>query len=139
MRRWPTQFAVIFVTYIVVDITYQLSFGLALMGRLYEQAGIRDVMSQQPNHAWTVVIFFMMIAAVLLKLAVEPAIEQAQYRLAIRNGALVGIAAYGTTGLVFLWTITGFPALALVGFLGEGLLFCSVSSGVAAYLALRRR
>ena len=67
-RPWPTQFAVIFVTYIVVDITYQLSFGLAFMGRLYEQAGIRDVMSQQPNHAWTIVIFFMMIAAVLLKL-----------------------------------------------------------------------
>jgi hypothetical protein len=69
MRPWPTQFAVIFVTYIVVDIAYQLSFGLAFMGRLYKQAGIRDVMSQQPNHAWTIVIFVMMIAAVLLKLA----------------------------------------------------------------------
>ena len=125
----------IFIIYIVVDITYQLSFSLAFMGRLYEQAGIRDVMSQQPNHAWTIVIFFMMIAAVLLKLAVEPAIEQAQYRLTIRNGALVGIAAYGTTCLVFLWTINGFPALA---FLGEGLVFCSVSSDVAAYRALRR-
>ena len=32
MRPWPTQFAVIFVTYIVVDIAYQLSFGLAFMG-----------------------------------------------------------------------------------------------------------
>ena len=109
------------------------------MGELYESAGIRDVMSEQPNHAWTILFFFVMIAFVLLKLAVQPAIETGQYRAAIQNGALVGIAAYGTTGLVFLWTITGFPFLALDEFLVEGIVFCSVSSGLTAYLVLRKR
>ena len=95
-------------------------------------------MSEQPNHAWTILLVFIMIAFVLLKLAVQPAIEKGQYRAAIQNGALVGIAAYGTTGLVFLWTITGFPFLALGEFLVEGLVFCSVSSGLTAYLVLRK-
>ena len=102
MKNRLTQFVLIFVTYIVVDVAYQLSVGLKFMGGLYESAGIRDVMSEQPNHAWTILFFFVMIAFVLLKLAVQPAIETGQYRAAIQNGALVGIAAYGTTGLVFL-------------------------------------
>lgn len=139
MKNRLTQFVLIFVTYIVVDVAYQLSVGLKFMGGLYESAGIRDVISEQPNHAWTILFFFVMIAFVLLKLAVQPAIETGQYRAAIQNGALVGIAAYGTTGLVFLWTITGFPFLALGEFLVEGIVFCSVSSGLTAYLVLRKR
>ena len=138
MENRLTQFISIFVIYITVDVAYQLSIGLKFMGGLYESAGIRDVMSEQPNHAWTILPFFIMIAFVLLKLAVQPAIEKGQYRAAIQNGALIGIAAYGTTGVVFLWTIKGFPFLALGEILAEGIVFCSISSGLTAYLALRK-
>tara|TARA_B100000768_G_scaffold156316_1_gene153829 strand:- start:361 stop:792 length:432 start_codon:yes stop_codon:yes gene_type:complete len=139
VKNQVVQFMVILVTYLVIDIGYQMSIGLKLMDTIYEQAGIREVMSEQPNHAWTILIFFLMIAFVLLKLAVEPAIAKVQYLTAVKNGALIGIAAYGTTALVFLWTITGFPFVAIAGFLVEGIAFCSISSGITAYLALQKK
>ena len=46
------------------------------MGGIHERARIRDVTLEQPNHAWEILIFFLMIAFSTLKVAVKPAIEK---------------------------------------------------------------
>ena len=132
-------FLSILVIYFVVDVAYQVSIGLKLVGSLYEAAGVSDVFSSEPQHLATIPLFFVVMAFVLLRVVVLPAIEKKDVLQAFLNGALVGIASYGTLALVLLWQIVGFPVAAVFAILLEGLLFPTISSGVTAWWFLRKR
>lgn len=119
--------------------TYQVAFGLNQMSSQFENAGIDDVMTDEPQYIWTVPIFFLVIAFVLLRVVVLPAIEEGSVRSAVINGALVGIAAYGTLAVVLLWSVRDYPPTAAGLVTLEGLLFPTISSGVTTWLFLRNR
>ena len=128
----------ILVIYFVIDLSFQFSIGLNLTRGIYADAGITDILTKQPGHAWTIPLFFVAIAYVLLKLAVEPALEKGRAGLAFFNGFLVGFASYGTLALVCLWLIKDFPVCAAFVYLFEGSVFPTVSSGLTALWLVRR-
>ena len=76
VKNQLTQFMMILFTYLVIDVGYQISMRLMLMCGIHGRARIRDVTLEQPNHAWKILIFFLMIAFSILKEAVKPAIEK---------------------------------------------------------------
>ncbi|MEM7337451.1 MAG: DUF2177 family protein [Actinomycetota bacterium] len=137
MKTAGLMYLSILVIYLVIDVAYQAAFGLNQMTSLFETAGIDDVMSSEPQYIWTVPIFFLVMAFVLLRVVVRPAVEQRSVSSAFINGALVGIASYGTLAAVFLWSLLGYPPAAAGFVLLEGLLFPTISSGVTAWLFLR--
>jgi len=138
MTRKLQMYGCIVVSYLIVDVAYQALIGIKLMADLYAKAGIDGIMAPAPQYPATIALFFLVMAYVLLKLAVLPAMEKRSVGLALTNGALVGIASYGTLALVFLWSIAGFPVTAALEMLFEGLVFPTVASGVTAWLFLRR-
>lgn len=138
MKTKLLMYVSILLIYFVVDVAYQVLFGLKFVASLYEAAGITEVFSTEPQHLETIPLFFLVMAFVLLKVVVLPAIEKRDVGLAFVNGMLVGIASYGTLGVVLLWQIAGFPISAVLAILLEGLLFPTISSGVTAWLFLRR-
>ncbi|MEM8922666.1 MAG: DUF2177 family protein [Actinomycetota bacterium] len=139
MKRIGWMYLSILFIYLVVDVGYQAAFGINQMSSQFENAGIDDVMSSAPQYAWTIPIFFLVMAFVLLKVVVLPAVERGSVRTAFVNGALVGIASYGTLALVLLWSLLDYPPEAAGLVLVEGLLFPTISSGVTAWLFLRNR
>lgn len=137
MKKMGLMYASVLVVYIVADVAYQMAFGLNQMSSLFEAAGIDDVMSTEPQYIWTVPIFFLVMAFVLLRVVVMPAVEAGSVVSAFVNGALVGVASYGTLAIVLLWSLVGYPPAAAGFVVLEGLLFPTISSGVAAWLFLR--
>ncbi|MEM7321579.1 MAG: DUF2177 family protein [Actinomycetota bacterium] len=138
MKKTWRVYVSILVIYLVIDVLYQAAFGLNRMSSLFEDAGIDDVMTDEPQYIWTVPIFFLVMAFVLLRVVVQPAIERGDVLSAFLNGALVGIASYGTLAAVFLWSVRDYPPAAAGFVMLEGLLFPTISSGVTAWLALRQ-
>lgn len=133
------RFLMILILYFIIDLSYQIAFGMRFLGGLYAQAGLSDIMNKGPAYFGTVPLFFIGIAFVLSRLVVEPAVAASSPRMGFVNGALIGLAVYGTLALVFLWQIKGFPPLAGLGFLLEGLLFPTLSSGLTVWWTLRKR
>lgn len=139
MRKPGLVYLSIVAIYFVVDVAYQVAFGLNQMSSQFENAGIDNIMTDEPQYIWTVPIFFLVIGFVLLRVVVLPAIDQGSVSSAFINGALVGVAAYGTLAIVLLWSVRDYPPAAAGFVLLEGLLFPTISSGVTAWLFLRNR
>ncbi|MEM9134224.1 MAG: DUF2177 family protein [Actinomycetota bacterium] len=137
-KRWLIYLSILGI-YFVIDVLYQVAFGLNQMSSQFESAGIDGVMTDEPQYIWTVPIFFLVIAFVLLRVVVLPAIDAGSVGSAFLNGALVGVAAYGTLAVVLLWSVRDYPPTAGGLVLLEGLLFPTISSGVTTWLFLRDR
>lgn len=61
------------------------------MSSQFENAGIDDIMTDEPQYIWTVPIFFLVIGFVLRRVVVLPAIDQGSVSSAFVNGrALAG-------------------------------------------------
>ena len=132
-------FLSILIIYFVVDVAYQVAYGMNNIRSIYDAAGISPIMNETPAYLATIPLFFVVMAFVLLQVVVEPAIEKRSAGLAFFNGALVGVGSYGTLAVVLLWQIKGFPVSAGFAILLEGLLFPTIASGATVWWALRSK
>lgn len=83
------------------------------------------------------IAFYLLIVAALLWFAILPAADAGDWSSAALNGAILGLAAYGTYDLTNLATMKGFPApLALVDMAWGGVLSAVTSAGAVILLGL---
>ncbi len=125
-------------TYIIVDVAYQAAIGLKLLTAFLSSSPLKDVYVQPTAvGAGLMLLFFCIIAGANLRLCIRPGLESGDHRMAAVNGALLGLAAYGTLALTNGWSLGGFPLLLSVTITLEGVFFSAVTSGLVTWWQLR--
>ncbi len=130
-------FLFIIVFYFVIDVIYQVAFGINFNETQYENAGIDEIFADPPRHLYLFVVFFVLIALANLVLVVRPSIAQASIANAAKKGALLGLTAYGTLATTITWTIADFPLASTVAIAAEGTIFSAATSAAATWWTLR--
>lgn len=134
MRNYLTALGI----YFVIDVAYQFAIGMRL-GDHFITGTLREVYGSPGGSAIVLIaLFFLIIAYANLKLCIERGIEQRDWTLAAKLGALLGTAAYGTLALANGWTFADYPLGYVCTVTFEGILFSTITSGATTYLALRR-
>ena len=127
------------VIYVVVDVAYQAIVGLHLLTAFVARAGLEDVfVPPEGNGLLMMPLFFALLAWANVQLAIRPAIAAGSVGVAVRHGALLGAACYGTLGLTNGWSLRGFSPLWTIAIVAEGILFSVVTSALTTWWALRR-
>ena len=127
------------ITYIVVDIAYQIVIGFPLMKHFVESSPLKDSYIEPTGTGMALMLlFFATIAFANVVLAIEPALKAQCARTGATNGAILGLAAYATLGLTNGWSLGGFPVLFSLTITVEGLLFSAITSGLTTWLWLRK-
>ena len=118
-------------TYIVVDVAYQVVVGLRILTVLLEDSPLKDSYVQPTAvGGGLMLLFFALIAFANVTLVIKPALEAQSVRFALKNGAVLGLTAYGTLALTNAWSLNGSPLLFVLTIPFEGLLFSMVTSGL---------
>jgi len=126
------------ITYIVVDIAYQIVIGFPLMKHFVESSPLKDSYIEPTGTGMALMlVFFGIIAFANVVLAIEPALKAQSARSAAWHGAILGAAAYATLGLTNGWSLDGFPILFSLTITIEGILFSSATSGLTTWWWLR--
>ncbi|MEO0600068.1 MAG: DUF2177 family protein [Myxococcota bacterium] len=138
MKSLPL-FVQAFVTYVVVDVAYQAILGFHLMTWFIERAGLQEVYVAPSGRGLVMMLlFFVLIAWANVQLVIRPAIAARDVGQALRNGALLGAACYGTLGLTNGWSIRDFALGSTIAIVAEGIVFSMVTSGLTTWWVLRR-
>ncbi len=128
-----------FVTYVAIDIAYQVILGFPLMKHFVEASPLKDAYVEPTGIGMALMlIFFTIIAFANVVLAIEPAIDTGSAKTGFFRGAVLGTAAYATLGLTNGWSLGGFPVLFSITITLEGLLFSCITSGVTSWWVLRK-
>lgn len=130
-------FFFIIVFYFVIDVIYQVAFGINFNTTQYENAGIDGIFADPPRHLYLFVVFFLLIASSNLVLVVEPSIAESSVANAFKKGALLGLTAYGTLATTTTWTIADYPLASTIAIASEGTFFSATTSAAATWWALR--
>ncbi len=85
--------------FLIIDLVW---IGLYVLD--YYQATIGPMMREQPALLWAAG-FYLLYAAGIVRLAVQPALQTGSARPALINGAILGALAYGT------YTVTNYSIL----------------------------
>lgn len=126
-----------FLIYVVVDVGYNVAIGLKLDNAFYEKAGILPILNTQIVLPWTLLVFFILIALANFVLVIVPAIQQKSIQQAFIHGFLLGITAYATFALPFIWLIKNYPALLSLIHILLGGIFSALTSGITTLLYFR--
>ncbi|MCH2107929.1 MAG: DUF2177 family protein [Polyangiaceae bacterium] len=130
-------YAGVFWIYVLVDVGYQLLFGMQFTAAQYEAAGMGPLIASPPRYPFLFFLFFVAITIANVELAVKPALEKRSLGLALRNGAIIGFTTYGTLAWVNTWTFKDFPVLVMFEIMFEGLCFSTVASGLTTRWRIR--
>ncbi|WP_237152061.1 DUF2177 family protein [Oryzibacter oryziterrae] len=106
-----------------------------MVPRLYKPA-MGDLVAD-PFQPLPAVIFYLIYAAGLAFLAIQPALSSGRWTMALVNGAALGLVAYATYDLTNQATLRGWPVVITLVDLAWG----TIASGLAAtasYLLLSR-
>ena len=133
-----------FVVYTVIDMAWSLSpVAAAMYARLHEASG-NDWSFGKPMDAWggievvALLVFFALIALANSELAIAPAIRERSLQRAMRNGFVLGCAAYATYVVPVFMSIANWPAAQIpIDILTGGLLSLATST-IVTWWALRR-
>ncbi|MEN0061304.1 MAG: DUF2177 family protein [Myxococcota bacterium] len=126
------------VIYVVVDVAYQAVVGLRLLTTFVAKAGLEDVfVPPEGPGLLMMLVFFALLAWANVQLAIRPAIAAGSVGVAIRHGALLGAACYGTLGLTNGWSLRGFSPAWTFAIVAEGILFSVMTSGLTTWWVLR--
>lgn len=139
------RFLAAFVVYTVIDMAWNMSPpAVAMYARLHDASG-NDWSFGKPMETWggvefaALVVFFALIALANSHLAIEPAIREQSLRKAMRNGFVLGCAAYATYIVPTFVAIANWPAALLPIDIVIGGLLSLATSGLVTWWALRRR
>ncbi len=124
-------YLLVFLTYLIVDCCYQFIFGIEFSTQQYEEAGIIDILASPPQHLWLFLVFFILITTANVELAVKPALQKNNLKIALKNSSIVGLSSYGTLATCITWTISDFPLIMTLEILLEGLVFSTISSFIS--------
>jgi uncharacterized membrane protein len=94
-----------FITYVVVDIGYQLAVGFSFFTHFIEGAQLDFYVEPTSTGLVLMLVFFTLIAIANVHLCILPAIAAKSVSMALKNGALLGTTAYATLGLTNGWSI----------------------------------
>ena len=138
-----TRFLAAFVVYTVIDMAWSMSPpAVAMYARLHEVSG-NDWSFGKPT--WgaieivALLVFFALIALANSQLAIAPAIRERSLQRAMKNGFLLGCAAYATYSVPIFAAIANWPAaLVPIDTLTGGLLSFATST-IVTWWALRRQ
>lgn len=140
-----TRFLAAFVVYLVVDLAWNMSPpAVAMYANLHEASG-NDWSFGKPMDTWGgieiagLVVFFALIALANSHLAIGPAIREASLQRALKNGFLLGCAAYATYIVPVFISIRNWPAALIPIDILIGGMLSLATSGIVTWWALRRR
>ena len=139
------RFVSAFVVYAVIDMAWNISPpAVAMYASLHEASG-NDWSFEKPMDTWggvelvAVLVFFALIALANSELAIAPAIRERNLQRAMKNGFLLGCAAYATYSVPIFAAIANWPAaLVPIDTLTGGLLSFATST-IVTWWALRRQ
>lgn len=140
-----TRFLGAFVVYTVIDMAWSLSPpAVAMHASLHEASG-NDWSFGKPMQTWGgvefagLVVFFALIALANSHLAIGPAIRERSLQRALRNGFVLGCAAYATYAVPLFMSIANWPAALMPIDILTGGLLSLATSGIVTWWALRRQ
>lgn len=139
------RFVSAFVVYTVIDMAWSLSPpAVAMYARLHEASG-NDWSFGKPMETWGgvefagLIVFFALIALANSHLAIGPAIRERSLQRALKNGFVLGCAAYATYTVPVFMSIANWPAALIPIDILTGGLLSFATSGIVTWWALRRR
>lgn len=138
MRTTILKYLSVFVVYFIVDITYQVAFGIRFSQAAQEEAGIRDIFATDIQNPILILIWFAIMTTAIVKLVVEPAVEAKSIKMAALNGLLLGITAYGTLALPNGWSVLNYPIALVLEVIMEGVLFAPIASVVTTWWLINK-
>ena len=113
-----------------------LWLGVAARGFYADQIG--ELMREQPNLI-AATLFYFGYAASIVFFAVSPGIRDGSWRVAARNGALLGLTAYGTFELTNLAILPGWPvAMVAMDMVWGAVLTGATAAGACLVVRWRR-
>lgn len=128
----------VFISYFIVDVTYQMIIGIKLSSRLQKEAGIDDIFVSEVQHPILLLIWFLIMTVAIVKLVVEPAVELKSLKTAGLRGLLLGITAYATLALPNGWSLVNYPITLVCEVILEGVLFAPVASLFTTWWLLKK-
>ena len=126
-------YAATLLLFLVIDMLW---LGLAARGFYADQIG--DMMREQPNLVAAALFYFGYVASIVF-FAVTPGIRAASWKIAARNGAILGLTAYGTFELTNLAILPGWPVtMAVVDMVWGAVLTGTTAAGACLMVRWRR-
>lgn len=113
MKTALLKYTSVFFVYFIIDLTYQITFGMQFSQRIQEEAGIKEIVASEIQNPILILIWFAIMTTAIVKLAVEPAVEAKSIKKAVHKGVLLGVTSYATLALPNGWSLANYP-LALV-------------------------
>lgn len=123
---------IVFPFMVILDLTWAVFIAHSFYA---EQLGA--LISTQPL-ALPVALFYIIYSFSIAYFAVLPALRAHSLKLALWNGALLGLAAYGTYDLVNLAVIAGYPVSITIVDIIWGVVVTKVVAGIAYQIAKSR-
>lgn len=138
MKTKILKYLSVFISYFIVDVTYQMIIGIKLSSRLQKEAGIDDMFVSEVQHPILLLIWFLIMTVAIVKLVVEPAVELKSLKTAGLRGLLLGITAYATLALPNGWSLVDYPITLVCEVILEGVLFAPVASLFTTWWLLKK-
>jgi uncharacterized membrane protein len=124
-------FAVILLVFLALDAAWLLLAGAAIF-----KSQLGPILRETPNF-WAAGAFYIVYAAAMLILVVNPAYRSGSVATAAWHGAVLGLAAYATFDLTALAIIKGWTTVVAVIDLVWGTLATTVTC-VVGFLSMRK-
>lgn len=136
MVRAILKYLSVLLVYFVVDVAYQILFGIPFAAHLQEKAGISGIYAESIRPE-LIGLWFIIITVAIVHLVVDPAVKEGSVGQAVVKGVLLGVAAYATLGLANGWSLANFPLMLVAEITLEGVLFAPIAAAVTTWWMLR--
>ena len=137
MKTTILKYLSVFVVYFIVDVTYQVAFGINFSQGIQEEAGIKHLFATSIQNPILLLIWFAIMTTAIVKLVVEPAVAAKSIKQATLKGLLLGVTAYTTLALPNGWSLVDYPLALVLEITMEGVLFAPIASAVTTWWLLK--
>ena len=138
MTSSTLKYIIVFATYLTTDMGYQFAIGMQWAAKLQKKAGIKYMFADSVQHPWMMGLWFIIMTIAIIHFAINPALEQKNKSIAIKNAFLLGLLAYGTLALANGWSIKSYPSGLVFEIMLEGMLFPTITAAVATSIFMRQ-
>jgi len=109
---------------------------LGVVARAFYVAQLGPVLREQPN-LFAAGLFYLGYAGAIVYFAIAPAIARSDWTVAARNGAILGLVAYGTYELSNFATLPGWPLTIVPVDMAWGMVATGASAAGGFFIARR--
>lgn len=138
MKTSVLKYLSVFGVYFIIDVAYQMLFGIQFAQRVQDEAGIRRIFATDIQNPILILIWFAIMTVAIVKLVVEPAVEAKSIKDAALKGLLLGVTAYATLALPNGWSIAHYPIALVLEVTMEGVLFPPIASVLTAWWMINK-